>query len=107
MGDYYGFRYSGYQRTVYLIVIVPCLFVNTMSDLYVTFRNSVKGLNQELADSPNFLATFGMRVMIEDLFALLFPGYSLLPYMGEPLCCVLIVYLAARWRIKQDFRIGP
>ena len=35
------------------------------------------------------------------MFALLFPGYSLVPYFGDPFCCVLIPYLVGMWSTTQ------
>lgn len=103
--DYYGFRHNAHRLIVYVIVVVPCLFVNVLSDIVVTMRNTILGLNESLSDSPNFLATFGVRAIVKEMFLLLFPGYSLIPYMGEPVACVLLPLFAGIWRIKQDSRI--
>jgi len=107
LAAFYGFRRSGHYWQWYLRLIVPCLFINTLSDLYVTYRNSVAILNPELSGSKNFLVTFGLRSIENDMFALLFPGYALVPYIGEPFCTVLVPFLVGTWRMKQDPRITP
>jgi len=104
--ELYGYRNIGHSRQWYLRMIIPCLFINVMSDLYVTFLSAVSGVNEGLSKSTNFQFTFGVRVLEGDLFALLFPGYSMIPYIGEPFCCVLVPFLVGTWRIKQDSRIS-
>merc|ERR1719272_2114661 len=64
--ELYGYRHIGHSRQWYLRMIIPCLFINVMSDLYVTFLSAVSGVNEGLSKSTNFQFTFGVRVLEGD-----------------------------------------
>jgi len=106
LAQYYGFRYSSHMATRYLLVIVPCVLINVMADLYVTWNNAVTEVSTALANNSDFRNSYGMRLIMTQIFALLVPGYVFIPYFFEPMATLLLPYWLGIWRIKQDTRIS-
>ncbi|CAE8688559.1 unnamed protein product [Polarella glacialis] len=103
--DYFDFRYQNRAHMVYLLAIVPCVFINIFADLYVTMGTAMAVYNAHNATNVSWISYNGLRLVMSDLFDLLVPGYILLPYMGEPMMTVLLPYWISIWRVKRDTRI--
>ena len=52
--------------------------------------------------TPEFLERYGFGFVTAELHALLFPGYLLVPYIGEPFGTLVIPFIVASLRIKSD-----
>jgi hypothetical protein len=116
--EYIGFRSQETLRLVQLYLTVPLVFINCVADMYITRKEAAvtlagvpwtKGLWADLLETftpldPN-LWTYNAQV--KSIFALLVPGYILIPYLGEPLCTIVAPLAIGIWRIACDRSISP
>jgi hypothetical protein len=83
--------------------------VNIFSDVAVTLHTFLLSEPKLRCDnySRELRYSFGFKAIDDEFFALLFPGYAMIPYIFEPICCNFFICLLGQWRIKQDSRITP
>jgi hypothetical protein len=108
--DYVGAHHKWKQDVVALLIVVPCVMINILCDLWVTIRNVFTMWERDypgmdLANDWGFIMGYGISAINWHLFYLLIPGYVLLPYLGEPLATMLLPYWVGFWRVKSDTRI--
>lgn len=108
--EYVGAHHKWKQDVIALIIIVPCVMINIICDLYVTIRNVFTMWERDypgtdLANDWGFIMGYGLQAINWHLFYLLIPGYVFVPYVGEPLATMLLPYWIGVWRVKSDPRI--
>lgn len=104
--DYYAFRYTTLRNRLYLLLIVPLMWINCSCDFWVTLTQAAAEKNAQLSADVNYLSAYGLRLIMDKMFELLVPAYNLVPYIGEPMASVLLPYMVAMLRIKRDSRIS-
>jgi len=108
--EYVGAHHKWKQDVIALIIIVPCVMINIICDLYVTIRNVFTMWERDypgtdLANDWGFIMGYGLQAINWHLYYLLIPGYVFVPYVGEPLATMLLPYWIGVWRVKSDPRI--
>merc|ERR1719387_3233609 len=108
LGDYVGWFNRGSLDAVIYVTVVFCVGINVVADMFVMYWNIVGsweknlGLSRELILSTEFLQQYGFAYITEEFHALLFPGYLLTPYIGEPIATLVAPYLLAKLRVRID-----
>lgn len=84
------------------MVFLNSLMVNFLDFAVVAYQSLAK-VSVDL--SIQFSIDYGLRLAMEDLYALLIPIYVMVPYVLEPMATILLPYWVGIFRVKGDHRI--
>jgi hypothetical protein len=106
--EWYGFRHTNSMRKCYLLVIVPGVALNVVTDVVVTWMVVYKDkVNLAFFQGDSgFFWSYGMDHIFESIFWLLIPAYVLVPYVLEPFFTVCVAFWLGVWRVKSDRSIS-
>jgi len=113
--DWIGFRMQRELQMVRLVIIVPLMLLNVFMDLssmvYLPTAHYFRSWRQSKTCSvsidfhdcqvPGKEIVQEMHTRVRGLLQ----SYCVVPYFGEPLFCIFVIYLVGMWRVKRDRRI--